>query len=79
MSDPIKEVVKVQISLFPPGASMLLYNCSRTVEYEGPPSPVIAHVMKGCEKAYFMAKIWKDNGGEHRDMELLYEVSDPGW
>lgn len=48
-------IVKVQISLYPPGSSMLVYPKSRTPLMEGPPIKEVLDLLKGDVKGYFEA------------------------
>lgn len=54
-------IVKIQRSLFPPGAAtMLIYNEDRTVFYQDQLSEEVKKLLSGNLKGYFHAHVGKD-------------------
>lgn len=54
-------IVKIQRSLFPPGAAtMLIYNEDRTVFYQDRLSKAVKNLLGGSLKGYFHAHVDKD-------------------
>lgn len=67
-------IVKVQLSLASSGPpQILVYNEDQSVLMQGPPGDDILIVMRGRQKAFFIATLNNDL------IEVGGEVPDPGW
>lgn len=68
-------IVKIQRSLFSSGgATMLIYNQSRSVYIQQPLDPVVEKLLCGRPKGYFEASLQPDGG-----LELLGHAEEQNW
>jgi len=73
-------IIKIQLSLSGntpdanTGGQMLVYNESRSLEYEGDTTPEIKKLLDGRPKAYFIGYL-----NEKKQLVVGKEVVDPGW